>query len=343
MLRIELHPSARGPGYGDIKIKGWSQGEDDLELSIQRNQDERYLAVSGDWTTSQEWHSIAGLSFTDELLQGTVGPWLIDPLVKNSQSQFRLELKCGSHVDVGGVLIRGNILSSEAARSTVPPEPAPPVPPPVSVPEPEPEPPAPEPIPEPEPPAPEPEEEKEAQEAEPPTPVPPPVVEPPAAEPTQKKSKLPWVLGVLLLLAILAGLAWFFLLKDKSTLSGDNGANPSVVGECSVESLNDLDDLLFVQGCLRSAPDPDAVFAVIDMAKQAERCGVVQRIYAFKAQGGDADVALAYGKEYDPEFHQEGGCIDKPDGETAIYWYEMVLERDAENAFAKERIQALRP
>ena len=140
---------------------------------------------------------------------------------------------------------------------------------------------------------------------------------------------------------MILGLAGWFLLQNKS--GSEEQPGPSVVGECSVEALEDQDDLLFVQGCLRISPDRDTVFSVIEIAKKAGRCGVVQRIYAFKAQGGDPEMALAYGKEYDPDFHQKGGCVEKPDAETAVYWYELVLENDAENAFAKERIQALRP
>jgi hypothetical protein len=169
-----------------------------------------------------------------------------------------------------------------------------------------------------------------------------------ASAPTdEKKSKLPLILIVLFLLMLLGlGSVWYFFgdqLVEPAKVSPEIAETTEQAGPCSPESLSELDELLFMQGCLRTSPDSDALLSVIEMAKGAERCGVVQRLYAFKAQSGDAKVALAYGKEYDPEYHKPGGCIEAVDAETAIYWYELVLENDSDNQFAKERIQALTP
>jgi hypothetical protein len=83
------------------------------------------------------------------------------------------------------------------------------------------------------------------------------------------------------------------------------------------------------------------VLEVIAAAKLAKRCDLVQRLYAFKSQAGDIAVALAYAREFDPQFHQ-AGCIASPDKATAIYWYEHVLSSQADNADAKARVQALK-
>ena len=335
MLKIELHPSENGPGYGNLRISGWSQGAEDIEISILRNQDERFLSAGGDWITSQQWHAVDGLRNEDGLLQGAIGPWFIDPLIQNSQSMFMLEIKGSDHGDRGVVKIVGNILTSEAA-STGTKDPEPIVPP--------------TPIKEPEKPDPEPDEEETTTIDPDPEPIiaPPPVTPVPPVQPeVEKKSRLPLIL-IMLFVVLLLGLAaaWYFLgdkLFKTGEIAGETMTATEEEGPCSLASLSELDELLFVQGCLRTSPDSDALLSNIEMAKGAERCGVVQRLYAFKAQGGDTKVALAYGKEYDPEYHKSGSCIDAADTETAIYWYELVLENDSENQFAKDRIQALQP
>lgn len=81
--------------------------------------------------------------------------------------------------------------------------------------------------------------------------------------------------------------------------------------------------------------------AVIEAAKQAERCNIVQRLYAHKAQSGDTKIAFAYAREYDPESFKDGGCIKSADAETAAYWYEIVVANDPSNAAAKQRLEQL--
>ncbi|MCG8312002.1 MAG: hypothetical protein MI976_02195 [Pseudomonadales bacterium] len=338
MLKIELHPFDKGPGYGNLKMVGWTQGADDIEISVLRNQDERYLSAGGDWTTSQQWHAVDGLSIDEDqgLLQGAIGPWFIDPLIKNSQSMFMLEVKGSGHGDRGVVKIVGNILTSEAASIDrgEPEKVSPPTP-----------------TKEPDLLDPETEEEEITTTIDPgPEPIIPPVTPPPVTPPVQpvaeKKSKLPLILIMLFLLLLVLGAAWYFLGDKRLAMRESSGETTTVTeeeGACSLASLSELDELLFVQGCLRTSPDSEALLSVIEMAKGAEQCGVVQRLYAFKAQSGDAKVALAYGKEYDPEYHKSGSCIDAADVETAIYWYELVLENDSENQFAKDRLQALQP
>jgi hypothetical protein len=99
--------------------------------------------------------------------------------------------------------------------------------------------------------------------------------------------------------------------------------------------------LSFIQACLKTTPDTAKVLAVIETAKTAKRCEIVQRLYAFKGQAGDMVIALAYAKEFDPKFFT-AGCVTAADKNTALYWYDLVLSRDANHAEAKERAEALR-
>ena len=52
-------------------------------------------------------------------------------------------------------------------------------------------------------------------------------------------------------------------------------------------------------------------------------------------------IALAYAREFDPATFV-AGCLTAADKETAIYWYELVLSKEPENAEVKARIEALR-
>jgi hypothetical protein len=236
------------------------------------------------------------------------------------------------------VRIIGAILSSMAAGNSLNDEKRAQRSAPVVAPEPEPEPePEPQPLPEPEP--------ELTLELEPePEPI---IPEPrqPAAAPEKKGSKLWLILLVAVLLAALAAAAWWFFLRTPDTSSPASNSASTGSGTavpCSPEALGEgKDDLVFIQACLKSSPSSEQVLTVINAAKEAKRCGVVQRIYAHKAQSGDAAVAFAYAREYDPEHFKSGGCIDVADAETAAYWYEIAVNNDPSNKEASQRLEAL--
>lgn len=102
-----------------------------------------------------------------------------------------------------------------------------------------------------------------------------------------------------------------------------------------------VDELSFIQGCLKSEPNTDQILEVIQQAKAAKACGIAQRLYANKAQGGNARIAFAYAREYDRQFVQEGGCFSV-DSDNAIYWYETGLGLDPNNAEARARLEELK-
>lgn len=339
MLRIELKAAQSGqPGHGELTVHGWQEGSDALELTVQRNQDGRYLGENGEWDTSPSWHALDGLNLVDEKLSGEVGPWLIDPLMLDPQMAYMLQLRNEDGSDKGVLRILGTILSSKAAGNSThdekkverkaEPEPAiVPV-----VPEVLPEPPEPEP---------------EVIPAPAPEPV---VVEAPLAAPqapvAKKGSKLPLILIIVLLILALAAAAWWFLLRKPSTDTAPDATPAPVAREmaaCSAQALSDArEDLPFIQACLKSNPSSKQVLEVIAAAKDAKRCGVVQRLYAHKAQSGDAAIAYAYAREYDPAHYASGGCIEAADAETAMYWYEIAVNNDPDNQDASQRLEELK-
>ena len=110
---------------------------------------------------------------------------------------------------------------------------------------------------------------------------------------------------------------------------------------CSAANLATKSELEFVQACIAQQPPTDTLLAVIQSAKSAQKCGVAQRLYANRAQGGDSKVALAYAREYDPKFHQPNDCFKEADNATAAYWYDTVLQVEPDNGEAKQRYEEL--
>jgi len=341
MLRIELTAAAGGqPGYGELTVHGWAGGTDGLELSVLRNQDSLYLEAGGGWDSLPVWHAVDGLARRGELLVGNVGPWLVDPLIRDPKMVYRLQLRDAGQSDGGVLRIVGNLLSSPAVGQ--PPElpelPAEPLPAPAE-PEPEPEPAIAEPPAEPPLVA---ERDEEFRTAPPP-------------RPRRPVRWLPLILGLLLLLGVGLGAYWYFVLRPqtqtpvaaptppaaspKPAVAASGGAN--VCGEAALQES--ADDLTFIQACLRSTPSTAQLLETIGAAKQAKRCGVVQRLYAHQAQAGNAAIAFAYAREYDPQSFAAGGCVASADAETAVYWYEIALANDPGNLDAKKRLEALKP
>ena len=94
-----------------------------------------------------------------------------------------------------------------------------------------------------------------------------------------------------------------------------------------------------MQTCVQEKLDSDKLLAIIQSAKEAKKCGVAQRLYANRAQGGDTKIALIYAGEYDPKYHQASECFKEADKDTAAYWYETVLQSEPENQTAKQHLE----
>ena len=111
---------------------------------------------------------------------------------------------------------------------------------------------------------------------------------------------------------------------------------------CSVEALAQAsDDIVYLQRCVQSQPSTEQMFTVIEAGKAAQKCDLIQRLYAHAAQSGNAEVALAYAKEFDP-LTFAGGCFSSPEPETAAYWYEIYLQQKPDDQAIATRVKSLK-
>lgn len=318
------------PGYAEIEIKRWN-GSREIEIAVQRNQDRYYLKDGEQWNTEPVWHRVSDLT-QNETLKGIVGPWLVDPLIKQAgNSQFLLIAKDSNGLEDQGVIrLSGNILASSASgdssreqevRNAVNEEPK--------------EEPKVETIDEPA------VNEQIIEQTTEPEPViadeiiqePAPVIDHQAPKSAGGKSRSFGIIILLALLIIGGIVAWFFM--QGSSQSPESASNSA----CTVKSGED--EISFIQSCLKTNPDTKQILNIIENAKKENACGVAQRLYANKAQGGNAEIAFAYAKEYDSAFSKGDGCF-KLDKDTAVYWYETGLSADPNNAEAKQRLEELK-
>ncbi|MGO4999940.1 hypothetical protein [Oceanisphaera sp. W20_SRM_FM3] len=371
MINVQFLPqSPVVPGQAQLLIKKWQGGLEGLEFSIQRNQDRYYLQSkpkSGlqseqEWGNNAVWFPIALTENADGDLTGLIGAEIIDPVLEGSGTasyQLLLQQGQGGESDRGTVRLSSELLASAAAGSTasthitgeltpikvVEPAIAEPAIAEPAIAEPAIAEPA---IVEPaitEPVIVEP-EIVEPVIAEPEQEVTEPAAEPSQPEPAKKKKGLNplfIVLPILTLLAILAAVAWFMLKPSGEGAPEATAADSAESADmsCSIAGLSSQSELSFVQNCIQQKMSSEQLLAVINGAKEAEQCGVAQRLYANRAQSGDVQIALAYAKEYDPEFHQPNPCFTEPDDATASYWYETVLATEPDNEQAQQRLGAL--
>jgi hypothetical protein len=336
---LALEPNV--PGKARLTVKKWQGGEEQLEFSIQRNQDGFYLQDHKAWSNNPFWFKVSRFDVTasGDGLEAQVGPDVVDPLLEggvNSQFQIELREQSQGHADKGVVRPGVGVLPSTAggqtrstyggAELTAPsaPAPAPEI---LEIPE----------LPELVLSTAEPEVELESVPHEPDYAPPPP--------PVKKSNKgLIGLLVVVLLLLAAGGGFWFY---KRTPAPAPVAANPAAAPAgadaqaCTLESMNSLPELTFVQTCIKAAPDSAKLLEIINQAKAGKHCGVAQRLYANRAQAGDALIANAYAREYDPKYLQTSECFPTADNATAAYWYETILTQDPNNAEAKQRFEEL--
>lgn len=344
---LALEPNI--PGQARLTVKKWSGANEGLEFSIQRNQDQQYLQGDRQWSNNPFWFQVESFtrSTAEDMLETPVGPEVVDPLLEGSgSSNFRIELRelHGGLADQGVVRPAQGLLSSVAGGETralydggnlsaapdvvaveIPYQPTPALAEPQSV-------------------------------AEPVSFMPDPVVTESVSPipPTKRSSLLPVLLGVLFLLAIVLVL-WFWLKKPTLETPAESFETPPVTTElaaasepvvaepCTLESMASQSELSFVQNCIRQSLDSDTLLDIIVTAKNAGHCGIAQRLYANRAQAGDVQIAHAYAREYDPQYHQPSTCFAEPDTATAAYWYETILASTPDDAQAEKRFKELQP
>lgn len=332
---LALEPNA--PGQACLTVKKWQGAHERLEFSIQRNQDGFYLQDRQTWSNNPFWFKVTHFSVgaSGESLETVIGAEVVDPLLEGSaNSNFQIELREQGlgHSDKGVVRPGPGLLPSTAGgqtRSTygaanlatpsaavaataeIPDLPE------LTLPEPEPE---------------------------------PVVVESEVvitesivyARPTPtKKNRLLQAVLVSLLIGI-AVAAWLSLSKKAAEPAPVAAVTaPADAAACTLESMNSQPELTFVQTCIKAAPASAQLLEIIKLAKANNHCGVAQRLYANRAQGGDMQIASAYAHEYDPKYHQVSSCFPEPDKATAAYWYETILSHEPDNAEAKQRFEEL--
>lgn len=334
---LALEPNV--PGQARLTVKKWQGGEEQLEFSIQRNQDGFYLQDHKAWSNNPFWFKVSRFNVTasGDGLEAQVGPDVVDPLLEGgANSQFQIELREQSHghADKGVVRPGVGVLPSTAggqtrstyggAELTAPSAPAPEI---LEIPE----------LPELVLSTAEPEVELESVPHEPDYAPPP--------RPVKKSNKgLIGLLIVVLLLLAAGGGFWFYKrTPEPAPVAANPAAAPAGADAqaCTVESMNSLPELTFVQTCIKAAPDSAKLLEIINQAKAGKHCGVAQRLYANRAQAGDALIANAYAREYDPKYLKASECFPTADNATAAYWYETILTQDPNNTEAKQRFEEL--
>jgi hypothetical protein len=315
-----------------VRLRGEQTVLTNLTFSLCNNE-QNYLQSDSQWNSAQNWFNASGGYSFNGGSGFLIGSELLDPLLEcASQVQIQVRLASGETRSTTLQLVRDELFSSGArgqtgnySSSSVLSTPAPiPTPEPVVVAEPVPTPT--EPI---------------------PTPVP--------EQPKRRSSIMPMIAAGILVLLIAAGALWWFMGRDSASVQPatvdkqPEAPAPATMPEaksdasaCSPANLASQSELDFVQNCVQQKLDSDKLLTIIQAAKDAKKCGVAQRLYANRAQGGDVKVALAYASEYDPQDHKPSECFKTADPDTAAYWYETVLQTEPGNQKAKQRLEELR-
>lgn len=332
-LRIELNGVI--PGIAKLSAAPW-QYTADIEIMIQRNQDNYYLTAFNQWGPETCWHNLDDLLATNGRLEGNIDPWLVDSLLaQGGNCKFLLHIRehhNPNNSDFGVINIKNNVLASNAVANN-------------------------------------PTDIGNSVEVSPPQPIEiddnfdaieeiepltetvietPPVVEPPPVIETtkppvtnnQQKSNLgkKILIGIGLLLLICLALTLYSIMTNNSD---QDKTDPNMqLGNCELDQINQKSELEFIQACLQTKPSNDAIIELIKQAKNQQKCNIAQRLYANQSQQ-NANIALLYAKEYDEKYYSQNSCftIDK---NTAIYWYETALDLDRSNVAAKTRLAELK-
>ncbi|SCC08544.1 hypothetical protein GA0061081_10556 [Gilliamella bombicola] len=328
-LRIEL--DGYKPGIAKFLAQKWS-GSSNIDMLIQRNQDGYYLSGLNQWSPEKNWHAVENMSVYNGQLTGQIGEWLVDSLLsQESQIRFLIQIRDKqneNYVDGGVVSIADSVLASTALnlQTALPNDEQT-----IAQPDPVSDSIIEEQTPLIEESSLDPESGTLAEPIEPELEIIP-------VEPVKSKSRLGLIVAIIIGCIVLIGLgiaAWYFLFPK-------NQSQPTpavqISGQCSLNNAS-ADDLTFIQQCLQTKPETDAIIQIITEAKKTEKCNIAQRLYANQAQT-NSKIAMLYAKEYDEKYYEANNCF-KADKETAIYWYETSLTNDANNTFVKDRLTEL--
>ncbi len=331
-LRMELLPDpARGPGHGLLRIAGLAPGaEGRLAIFVRRNQGtEPFLGQGGRWVTEPVTHLIGApeREASGEAVVA-VGPDLVDPIATLPPNcMVLIGVETEGAKDQGRVTVRGLMASSAAgAGAEAPRGPVVHEEPLIVV--------DPEPVPEPEP---------EPLSARPEF-IP---LEPLVADHTRlvdepKRKASPGVigLGAVLVLILLAG-GWYFagLPPFGKGLEAPQPPAESPVATPSVQPPADgpIDSREALSRYIASNPEAGAAVAKAKELAGQGRQDFAMLVYQYASRLGAVEASLALGRMYDPDtWSKDSSPMDKPDAETAAYWYEPAAQ--AGNAEAQRRL-----
>lgn len=328
-LRMELTADpARGPGNGILRIAGLSAAATGrLSIVVQRNQGaETFLGAGGRWTTQPVTHEIGApeREASGEAIVG-LGPELVDPIATlppNCMVMFIVE--AAGAKDQGRVAVRGLMPSAAAGAAA---EGGPAVvrhEEPVTVVDPEPVfEPAPEPAP-------------LVAEYEPLVPDPSHLID----EPKKKAAPAVIGLGAVLVLILLAG-GWYFagLPPFGKGLEAPQPPAETPVTTPAAQPPADgaIDSREALSRYIGTNPSADAALAKAKELAGQGRLDFAMLVYQYASRQGSAEASLALGRMYDPDtWSKAASPMDKPDAETAAYWYEPAAQ--AGNVEAQRRL-----
>ncbi len=338
----------RKPGFALLKISGWSYAADQTQMSIQRSEDEKYLGMDGEWEPIPVWQSLDNMqSDVTDVLEGDVGPALVDPIVNFPNNSYRVTLKGADHTETKTMRVDGDVLSSSASGNAPDSlamgngfilddeEPTLEV---VNEPEPEPVAQVEDSVLEPEP-----------EEIEPIT-----ISDPDQAVGFFQANKLMIiVLLILLLLGLTAAAAWYFKwppFDGKLSLAGSEEISSAQIDpekknpveeikteltETVVETKpsKNLGEMESLQQFMASKPDTDKILAKAKEWQQQGYCNAMLRMMVHSGhKSDDSRIALEYGKMHDPNLIQANGCVKEADKDTAAYWYQKSIDEGNQEA-----------
>lgn len=343
MLKVELFPTERGPGYAKLTISGAAGNV--ATLAIQRNQDQKYLAEGRAWTTTHFWHDLSQMQKARDGVEGEVGPALVDSILSSPNVAYLAHVRANESAPIerAVIVVRPGVLASSAAgdrdrivdhgegifasaapMATQVTEDLP--------------------------------EVESIDTVEDPIEPEPSIPEPPAPPKEDSSNPLKLILigiGVLLALLLIGALVWFFVLNKEPTPEPPKTQDPAetetvteptesaetVISPCSAESLADVGGTEFLRNCVNSSPSSQAILDAVETLEAKNECDSARRMLTYVSQKGDNDVAFAYAQKLDPEGFTATNCFQEADADTAAYWYEgPALDG---NLVAKRRLGAL--
>jgi hypothetical protein len=317
-MALSLSLESTGPGRGLLRVGGFDDLAESVNLAIQRN-DGRYLGLQGQWQPAPHWHPQFSAEPQPRGLRLALGPELMDSIIAMQGAPLRVSVRLDDQEDSGILRIRGSLIGSDAAadertlimahgRWAQP----------------------------------------KAPEADPPAmadprsarqdgdllgPDGPQTGGAPKSPPVRRRRVGLWlvVLGLPVLLGaglVIRELGWF----DASV----GGTEPAVqpVGGVATSPGSDLTGLAFAADFLAKKPAADAVLAQAKASAQAGDCDAALLLYD---QAAELDAALGVGiaRLFDPASFVAGGCIDAASEDNALEYYLGAAEAGAPDAMQR--------